>query len=137
MPRYAPRLATGREFVAGSTLELVNAQHLGAWHGAQLYRHGLQCGKRFPNSLGRSAPTSYALQMLLCGTARGEPDRTLHHRDPRGREVSSDNGDVIASSYRSRRSDHRINPGAGELTEVADLHPIVANERPKNVGILG
>jgi len=50
---------------------------------------------------------------------------------------SSDKGHVIASSYCSRRSDHRVNPGAGELTEVADLHPIVANERPKNVGILG
>ena len=50
---------------------------------------------------------------------------------------SSDNGHVIASSYCSRRSDHRVNPGAGELTEIADLHPIVANERPKNVGILG
>ena len=50
---------------------------------------------------------------------------------------SSDNGDVIASSYCSRRSDHRVNPGTGELTEIADLHPIVANERPKNLGLLG
>ena len=50
---------------------------------------------------------------------------------------SSDNGHVIASSYCSRRSDHRVNPGAGELSEIADLHPIVLNERPKNVGILG
>ena len=44
---------------------------------------------------------------------------------------------MIASSYCSRRSDHRVNPGAGELSEIADLHPIVLNERPKNVGILG
>ena len=58
-------------------------------------------------------------------------------RPEAGREEPSDNGHVIASSYCSRRSDHRVNPGAGELTEIADLHPIVANERPKNVGILG
>jgi hypothetical protein len=31
----------------------------------------------------------------------------------------------------------RTVPGAGELTEIADLYPIVANERPKNIGILG
>src|SRR5262245_65787783 len=98
MPRYAPRLAAGREFVVGSTLELVNAQHLGAWHGAQFYRHGLQCGRRFPNSLRRSGPTSYALQMLLFGTARGELDRSLHQRDTPGREESPDNGDVTACS---------------------------------------
>jgi hypothetical protein len=82
------------------------------------------------------AGTSYAFQMLLCATA-GEPDQTLHHPEPRGREESSDSGHVIASSYCSRRSDHRVNPGAGELSEIADLHPIVLNERPKNVGILG
>jgi hypothetical protein len=36
----------------------------------------------------------------------------------------------------SRRSDHGVDPSARELAEIADLHPVVANERPKNIRIL-
>jgi hypothetical protein len=39
--------------------------------------------------------------------------------------------------FPSWRSDHRVNPSTREPTEIADLYSIVANERPKNVGILG
>jgi hypothetical protein len=56
---------------------------------------------------------------------------------PRSLEESSDNGHVVTGSYCSRRSDHGVHPSAGELTEIADLHPIVVNERPQNIGILG
>jgi hypothetical protein len=38
-------------------LELINAQYLGARHGTELYRRGLHCRKRFPNSLRGLAPT--------------------------------------------------------------------------------
>ena len=55
----------------------------------------------------------------------------------RALEESSDNGHVVTSSYCSRRSDHGVHASAGELTEIANLHPIVVNERPKNIGILG
>jgi hypothetical protein len=93
--------------------------------------------KAFPKFAAQVGTHFLCSPRLLCATARGEPDRTLHHREPRGREESSDNGHVIASSYCSGCSDHRVNPGAGELAEIGDLHPIVVNERPKNVGILG
>ena len=56
---------------------------------------------------------------------------------PRSLEESSDKGHVVTRSYCSRHSDHRVHASAGELTEVANLHPIVMNERPKNIGILG
>ena len=56
---------------------------------------------------------------------------------PRSLGESSDKGHVVTSSYGSRRSDHGVYASAGELTEIADLHPIVVNERPKNIGILG
>jgi hypothetical protein len=36
----------------------------------------------------------------------------------------------------SRRSDHGVDPSARELADIADLHPVVANERPKNIRIL-
>ena len=55
---------------------------------------------------------------------------------PRSLEESSDKGHVVTSPYCSRRSDHGVHASAGELTEIADLHPIVVNERPKNIGIL-
>jgi hypothetical protein len=62
---------------------------------------------------------------------------TTSIREPRGGEESSDNSHASTSSYCSRRSDHRVNPGARELTKIADLHSIVTNKRPQNVGILG
>jgi hypothetical protein len=49
---------------------------------------------------------------------------------------SSDNGDMITSSHGSLRRDDSIHASAGELTEIADLQPIVMNEGPKNVDIL-
>jgi hypothetical protein len=36
----------------------------------------------------------------------------------------------------SRRSDHGVDPSARELAEIANLHPVVANDRPKNIRIL-
>ena len=53
------------------------------------------------------------------------------------REQLQTDGHAIASSDCSRCSDHRVNPGAGKLAEIADLHLIVANERRKNLRILG
>jgi len=51
-----------RADAAQDDLELVNAQHLGAWHGAQSYRHRLPCRKRF--SQIRSTRTSTRFFML-------------------------------------------------------------------------
>jgi hypothetical protein len=45
--------------------------------------------------------------------------------------------DAVTNSYCSRRSDHGVDPSAGELPEIADSHPVVANECPKNISILG
>ena len=45
--------------------------------------------------------------------------------------------DAVTNPYCSRRSDHGVDPCARELTEIADLHPVVANECPKNIRILG
>ena len=45
--------------------------------------------------------------------------------------------DAVTNPYCSRRSDHGVDPGARELAEIADLHPVVANECPKNIRILG
>ena len=56
---------------------------------------------------------------------------------PRILEESLDNGHVVTSAYGSRGSDHGVHASAGELTEIADLHPIVVNEHPQNIGILG
>ena len=45
--------------------------------------------------------------------------------------------DAVTNPYCSRRSDHGVDPGARELAEIADLHPVVANKCPKNIRILG
>src|SRR5258708_36492297 len=45
--------------------------------------------------------------------------------------------DAVTNPYCSRRSDHGGDPSARELAEIADLHPVVANECPKDVRILG
>jgi hypothetical protein len=45
--------------------------------------------------------------------------------------------DAVTNPYCSRRSDHGVYPCARELAEIADLHPVVANECPKNIRILG
>ena len=45
--------------------------------------------------------------------------------------------DAVTNPYCSRRSDHGVDPCARELAEIADLHPVVANECPKDVRILG
>ncbi len=45
--------------------------------------------------------------------------------------------DAVTNPYCSRRSDHGVDPCARELAEIADLHPVVANECPKNIRILG
>jgi hypothetical protein len=45
--------------------------------------------------------------------------------------------DAVTDPYCSRRSDHGVDPSARELAEIADLHPVVANECPKNIRILG
>src|SRR5262249_54158652 len=62
----------------------------------------------------------------------GERKRATRVRciDLFGRAVSkkrSENGHLVASSYCSWRSDHRIHASAWELTQIADLQPIVAN----------
>jgi hypothetical protein len=44
---------------------------------------------------------------------------------------------VVTSSYCSRRSDHGVHASAGEWTDIANWHPIVLNERAKNIAILG
>src|SRR5712675_1975239 len=44
--------------------------------------------------------------------------------------------DAVTNPYCSRRSDHRVDPSARELAEIADLQPVVANECPKNIRIL-
>src|SRR2546430_3750028 len=45
--------------------------------------------------------------------------------------------DAVTNPYCSRRSDHGVDPSARELAEIADLQPVVANECPKNIRILG
>ena len=45
--------------------------------------------------------------------------------------------DAVTNPYCSRRGDHGVHSSARELAEIADLHSIVANERPKNIRILG
>ena len=45
--------------------------------------------------------------------------------------------DAVTNPYSTRRSDHGVDPGARELAEIADLHPVVANKCPKNIRILG
>jgi hypothetical protein len=45
--------------------------------------------------------------------------------------------DAVTNPYCSRRSDHGVDPCARELAEIADLQPVVANECPKNIRILG
>src|SRR4030081_1156995 len=44
--------------------------------------------------------------------------------------------DAVTDPYCSRRSDHGGAPSAGELAEIADLLPVVANESAKNSRIL-
>jgi hypothetical protein len=44
--------------------------------------------------------------------------------------------DAVTNPYCSRRSDHGVDTCARELAEIADLHPVVANECPKDVRIL-
>jgi hypothetical protein len=45
--------------------------------------------------------------------------------------------DPVSSSYCTRRGDDGVNAGTWELAQAADLGPIVANERPHDIGILG
>jgi len=45
--------------------------------------------------------------------------------------------DAVTNPYCSRRSDNGIYPSAWVLAEIADLLPIVSNECPKNIRILG
>jgi hypothetical protein len=45
--------------------------------------------------------------------------------------------DAVTNPDCSRRSDHGVDPCAWELAEIADLHPVVANECPKDVRIVG
>jgi hypothetical protein len=44
--------------------------------------------------------------------------------------------DLVTSLYRARRGNHSVNASAGELTKFTELDPVMANEGPKNVGIL-
>jgi hypothetical protein len=53
------------------------------------------------------------------------------------RPTNSIQYDAVTNTYCSRRSDHGVDPCARELAEIADLHPVVANECPKDVRILG
>jgi hypothetical protein len=50
--------------------------------------------------------------------------------------LNSIEDDAVTNPYCSRRDDHGVHPSAMELAEIADLHPIVANECPKNIRIL-
>jgi len=56
---------------------------------------------------------------------------------PSSLEESSDHGHVVTSAYGSRRSDHGVHASAGELTDIANWHPIVLNERAKHIAIPG
>ena len=62
----------------------------------------------------------------------------LRPRYPSARqEPNSIEYDAVTDPYCSRRSDHGVDPSARELAEIADLRPVVANECPKNIRILG
>jgi len=52
------------------------------------------------------------------------------------RPLSSIEYDAVTNPNCSRRSDHGVHSCARELAEIANLHPIVANECPKNIRIL-
>ena len=68
---------------------------------------------------GMPAVRRTALKKLLC-----DPTNSIEY-------------DAVTNPYCSRRSDHGVDPSARELAEIADLHPVVANECPKDVRILG
>jgi hypothetical protein len=70
---------------------------------------------------------------LLSGFVRSHRSRKRLFCDP----SSSIEYDAVTNPYCSRRSDHGVYPSARELAEIADLLPIVANECPKNIRILG
>src|SRR5258708_12432394 len=60
-----------------------------------------------------------ALKKLLC-----DPTNSIEY-------------DAVTNPYCSSRSDHGVDPCARELAEIANLLPVVANECPKDVRILG
>ena len=69
----------------------------------------------------------------LHGLVRQHPLERRLFCDP----SSSIEYDAVTNPYRSRRSDNGIYPSAWVLAEIADLLPIVSNECPKNIRILG
>ena len=56
---------------------------------------------------------------------------------PRSLEELADKSHVVTSPYGARGTDHGVHASAGKWTEIADVHPIVLHERPKNIAILG
>jgi hypothetical protein len=53
------------------------------------------------------------------------------------RRGSSIDYDPITDPHCSWRSNHGVHPSAREVTEITDLQPIIANDCPKNIRILG
>jgi hypothetical protein len=80
------------------------------------------------NSLGSVVPD---LATAHTGGLRGNRRNGTH-----ARILDSIQHDSVTSSYRARRGDHSVHASAGELPQLTELDPIVANERPKNIGIL-
>ena len=51
--------------------------------------------------------------------------------------MSSVERHAVTCSHRSRRFDDGVHASAGELTDIADLDPVVPSERSEDVGVLG
>jgi hypothetical protein len=67
-----------RANAAQDDLELVNAQHLGAWYAAQSYRHRLPRRKRFP----QFAPRTNTHFFMLSSPKRLEVERLPNVQTP-------------------------------------------------------
>ncbi len=44
---------------------------------------------------------------------------------------------TVTCSHRSRRFGHGVHARARELTEIADLNPVVPSEGPEDLGVIG